>query len=90
MTKEEAKKDILNRLKTIKGHIGGIEKMVEEDNKSCEDILVQIAAIRSSVHRVGLLIIEKYADDCLIKDCDGEISRQDLEKVLRTIVKFAK
>ncbi|MBJ2354967.1 metal-sensitive transcriptional regulator, partial [Sphaerochaeta sp. S2] len=38
-------KKIINRLRTIKGHIAGIEKMVEE-GKPCDDILVQIAAIR--------------------------------------------
>lgn len=90
MANEEVKKDILNRLKTIKGHIGGIEKMVEDEAKSCEDVLVQIAAIRSSIHKVGLLIIDKYANECLLKDTDGKVDKEDLEKVLSTIAKFAK
>lgn len=90
MSKETAKKDILNRLKTIKGHIAGIEKMVEED-KTCDDILLQIAAIKSSVHKVGLVIMEEHAKECLIGMENGEcLDKEKFEKVINTIVKFAK
>lgn len=89
MSKEAAKKDIVNRLRTIKGHISGIEKMVEED-KPCDDILLQIAAIKASVHKVGLVIMEEHAKDCLI-NVDGEcLDKDKVEKVLNTIVKFVK
>ncbi len=90
MAQETAKKDILNRLKTIKGHIAGIEKMVEE-NKTCDEVLLQIAAIKSSVHKVGLVIMEEHAKECFIDMEDGEcLDKQKMEKVIKTIVKFAK
>ena len=89
MSKEDGKKDVINRLKTIKGHIAGIEKMIEEDNKSCDDILMQIVAIRSSVHKVGLLIVEEYAKNCLLQG-DEELSKEQVEKVLKTMAKFTK
>ncbi|QZY55363.1 metal-sensitive transcriptional regulator [Crassaminicella profunda] len=89
MAKEDAKKDIINRLRTIKGHIAGIEKMIEEDTKTCDDILLQIAAIRASVHKVGLIILEDHAKDCLIGDQEM-VTREEVDKVLKTIVKFVK
>lgn len=90
MSREDAKKDILNRLKTIKGHIAGIEKMVEED-KTCEDILLQVAAIKASIHKVGLVIIEEHAKECLLNVTEGECLDPDkVEKIIDTIVKFAK
>ena len=89
MSSEDAKKDVINRLKTIKGHIAGIEKMIEEDTKSCDDILMQIVAIRSSVHKVGLLIVEEYAKECLLQG-DEELSKEHVEKVLKTMAKFTK
>ncbi|WP_231701813.1 metal-sensitive transcriptional regulator [Crassaminicella thermophila] len=89
MAREDAKKDIINRLRTIKGHIAGIEKMIEEDTKTCEDILLQIAAIRASVHKVGLIILEEHAKDCLIGDKES-LSKEEVENVLKTIVKFVK
>lgn len=90
MSKEEAKKAVISRLRTIKGHIAGIEKMIEED-KPCDEILLQIAAIKSSVHKVGVVIMEEHAKDCLLVGEDGEtVSKEKVEKILDTIVKYVK
>lgn len=90
MSKEEAKKDVINRLRTIKGHISGIEKMIEED-KPCDEVLLQIGAIKASIHKVGLLIMEEHAKECLINIEEGEsVSKDKVEKVLNTIVKYVK
>lgn len=90
MAQQDAKKSVINRLKTIKGHIAGIEKMVE-DGKPCDDILLQIAAIKSSVHKVGLLIMEEHAMECLLLDDDGEpVDKEQMEKVIKTLVNYSK
>ncbi|KAB3537727.1 metal-sensitive transcriptional regulator [Alkaliphilus pronyensis] len=86
MDNTKVKKDIINRLKTIKGHIHGIEKMIE-DGKECHEILIQINAIKSSVEKVGLLIIEDNAKECLIKD---NLSVEEVEDIVKTIIKFMK
>lgn len=88
MSNDETRKGVVNRLKTIKGHIAGVEKMVEE-GKSCDDILLQIAAIKASVHKVGLVIMENHLMDCMVGE-DGEVDRDELEKMLKTLVKYAK
>lgn len=82
----DVKKDIINRLKTIKGHINGIEKMIEED-KSCHDVLVQITAIKSSIEKVGLLIIEENSKECLMKD---SVTSEEVEDIIKNIIKFMK
>lgn len=87
---DENRKKIINRLKTIKGHIAGIEKMVEE-NKSCDEVLIQIAAIRSSVNKVGLAILENDAENCILKsDENGKVDEADVKKVIKSFVNFAK
>jgi DNA-binding FrmR family transcriptional regulator len=83
------KEEVLNRLKTIKGHIAGIEKMIEE-GKSCEEILLQIAAVRSSIEKTGLLILEEHAVDCLFEEVKETASRERLEGIVSTIIKFMK
>lgn len=90
MSHEETKTKILNRLKTIKGHIGGIEKMIEED-KSCEEILLQVGAIKASVHKVGVVIMEDYARECFTGNehmTEEEIVK--LEKVIHTLLDYSK
>jgi DNA-binding FrmR family transcriptional regulator len=90
MEREMTKKKILNRLKTIKGHIGGIERMVEE-GKPCEDILMQVGAIKSSIHKVGVVIMEDYARECISTNVNlSEDEITQLEKVIHTLVDYSK
>lgn len=84
------KKKIVNRLRTIKGHIAGIEKMVE-DGKSCDEILIQVAAIRSSVNKVGLAILENNAESCLLGSSkDGKVDQEEVRKVMQSFISFTK
>ncbi len=90
LANEEARKNVLNRLRTIKGHIAGIEKMVEE-GKCCDEILLQVAAIKSSVHKVGLMIMEENMMDCLAMDKEGNpIDRAQLEALMKTLIQYVK
>jgi DNA-binding FrmR family transcriptional regulator len=89
MGNDIVKEEVLTRLKTIKGHITGIEKMMEE-GKSCEEVLLQIAAVRSSIEKAGLMILEEHAVDCLFEELKDEEARDKLEKIVSTIIKFMK
>jgi CsoR family transcriptional regulator, copper-sensing transcriptional repressor len=86
MSEKETKKAVINRLRTIKGHIQGIEKMVEEE-KNCQDILLQVAAVKSSLQKVGIVIMENHTQSCLM---DEELDRDELQKTIKIIVDFMK
>jgi DNA-binding FrmR family transcriptional regulator len=81
--------EVLNRLKTIKGHINGIERMIEE-GKTCEEILLQIAAVRSSVEKTGLMILEEHSVDCLFREISDDRARDKIESVVSSIIKYMK
>ncbi|EHQ90370.1 metal-sensitive transcriptional regulator [Desulfosporosinus youngiae] len=82
---EEVQK-ILTRLKTVRGHIAGVERMIEED-KSCEDILLQLVAIRSAVHKTSVIIAKHYASSCLLEAIDSGEDRQEvLSKAIETLM----
>lgn len=90
MENDQVKKNVINRLKTIKGHIAGVERMIDE-GKDCNDVLLQIAAIKSSVHKVGLVIMEESAMDCLVTDeTTGMVDKEEMEKVIKTLIQFSK
>lgn len=81
---------VIGRLKTVKGHITGIEKMVGE-GKPCQEILVQIAAVRSSIHKVGLMIVEENALNCLAGVEEGEpVDAARFEEAVRIILNYLK
>ena len=48
----------------VRGHIAGIERMMNED-QPCPDLLVQIAAVRSSIDKIGFFLLESNAINCL-------------------------
>ena len=55
---------IVNRLSRIEGHIRSIKGMVEE-GRDCSDILIQIAAVRSAIDKVGRVVLEDHLESCL-------------------------
>jgi DNA-binding FrmR family transcriptional regulator len=90
MKRDKLQKNLINRLKTLKGHIGGIEKMIEED-KDCIDILIQISAIKSSIDKVGRAILEDHAHECVISSIkEEEEVEETVKEAIETILRFAK
>ena len=69
------------RLKKIIGQLGAIDKMVDQD-VPCEDMLMQINAAKSALHKVGQVVLEGHLH-CVR---DG-IEHGDAD---RTIAEFAK
>ena len=57
-------KDIDNRLATIEGHIKGIRQMIAEQ-KSCEEILLQLYAINGALKKVSKKILNDHLNNCV-------------------------
>jgi DNA-binding FrmR family transcriptional regulator len=72
--------DVLNRLKTVEGHIRGIERMVEED-VYCIDIIKQIQAVQAALGRVSSLVLDGHLNSCVITAVRGE-DPKERERVL--------
>ncbi len=58
------KRDLANRLKSVEGHIRGIQRMVDED-AYCMDILKQIKAVQQALERVSALTLENHLHTCV-------------------------
>jgi len=64
MTQEAVTRDtLLKRLKRAEGQIRGIEKMIEE-GRACEEVVIQLAAVRSAVEGIASLILSNYVHIC--------------------------
>ena len=70
------------RLKKIIGQLNAIDRMVDEDIP-CEEMLMQINAAKSALHKVGQVVLEGHLNHCVR---DG-IEHGDAD---RTIAEFAK
>jgi len=68
---EKKKADLLRRLKSISGHIRGIEKMVEED-AYCIDVIGQIQAVQAALSKVNVQILDDHLHSCVVTAVRGD------------------
>ncbi|MFB0558207.1 MAG: metal-sensing transcriptional repressor [Candidatus Bathyarchaeia archaeon] len=59
------RKEVLDRLSRIEGHIRGIRNMVEED-RACSELLIQIAAVRAALNKIGQIILDDHMETCIV------------------------
>jgi DNA-binding FrmR family transcriptional regulator len=64
--------------------------MIDED-KSCGDILTQVAAVRAAVNKVGTLVLKNHSMTCienLVSAEDKDKAMSDLAKTLQSFMRF--
>jgi len=69
--KEDTKKKVINRLRSIAGHVQGIERMVESDTY-CVDIIKQILAVQSALAKASNLVLESHLQTCVTTAIRGQ------------------
>ena len=52
------------RINKIIGQLNAIDRMIEEDIP-CENILMQVNASKSAIHKVGHIIVEGHLENCI-------------------------
>src|SRR5271155_1739331 len=62
---QATKDELIDRLARVKGQVGGIERMVEQD-RYCIDILTQISAIQAALDKVALGLLNGHANTCVV------------------------
>lgn len=85
---DKAKNDIQIRLKRIEGQVKGLQRMLDEE-KCCSDILVQVAAVRAAINKVGILIFEEHSKTCL-KDVLQAENNEAFDNLIDVLNKFVR
>jgi DNA-binding FrmR family transcriptional regulator len=75
--------DSIQRLKTVEGHIRGIQRMLEED-KYCIDIIRQIQAVQSALNKISAQILDGHLNTCLLTVAQGD-DPDERQRVLNEI-----
>lgn len=81
---DEETQKVLNRLKSIEGHVRGVEKMVEE-GAYCMDIVTQIGAIQAALQKVSATVLDRHLHTCVINAIRGE-DPSERERVIGEIM----
>jgi DNA-binding FrmR family transcriptional regulator len=80
---------VTNRLKRIEGQVRGVIKMVEED-KSCEEILIQIGSAKSALHKTGQVILEGHLHHCVLDGIRDGREEETIKKLSSAIEQFSR
>lgn len=82
---EEEKKALVVRINRIAGQMNGVKKMIEED-RYCDDILIQLAAVDKAVKSLAAVVLERHLHSCIV----AHVQQGDLSVVDEVVDLFKK
>jgi DNA-binding FrmR family transcriptional regulator len=82
----EHKQQLLNRLKTIEGHVRGVQRMVEDD-AYCIDLIKQTRAIQRALERLNSIILAEHLNGCVTTAIRSE-QTEERERVLKELLQL--
>jgi CsoR family transcriptional regulator, copper-sensing transcriptional repressor len=85
----QSKEDLIRRLRKIEGQVKGIQRMVDSDTY-CVDVLVQIAAVRAAINKVGTIIFEHHTRGCVKNAIENNKGEEMVEELIDVITKFVR
>lgn len=83
------RKQVINRLARIEGHVRAIKNMATED-RECSDILLQLAAVRKAIDSTAKVVFADHMETCLVDAVhqgNEEKVLQDLKKALENFIR---
>lgn len=82
-------KDILNLLKTARGQIDGVIKMVE-DEKYCIDVSKQILAVQGLIKKANLKVLDRHMRSCVKTAFEQNEGDAKIEEIIMILDKYYK
>lgn len=67
---DEDKNKLVTRINKLIGQMNGIKKMIEDD-RYCDDILIQLSAIDKSIKSLANVILDNHIHTCLIENIEN-------------------
>jgi CsoR family transcriptional regulator, copper-sensing transcriptional repressor len=80
----KAFQDVANRLARIEGHVAGVRRMWES-GRPCDEVLLQMAALRAAINRAARVIMRDHAESCIAKALQQGQGEEAMEDLIRAI-----
>jgi DNA-binding FrmR family transcriptional regulator len=77
---------VINRIKRARGQLDGIVRMLEDD-RSCEDVVTQLAAVSKALDRAGFAVIASGLRQCVTAEGEGgeELDVKRMERLFLSL-----
>lgn len=77
-----------NRLKKIIGQVQAIDRLIDED-VPCEDVLSQINAAKSALHKAGQAVLEGHIRHCVRDGIEHGDADKTIDSFAKAVERFA-
>ncbi len=77
-----------SRLKKIIGQVQAIDRLIDED-VPCEDVLSQINAAKSALHKAGQVVLEGHIRHCVRDGIENGDADKTIENFAKAVERFA-
>jgi CsoR family transcriptional regulator, copper-sensing transcriptional repressor len=78
------KKSVLNRLKTVRGHLDSVIAMVE-DEVYCPDLMKQVSALQGSLERVNRILLQNHLETCFTHAVHEGRTEEVVDELMETM-----
>jgi len=87
---EHRKDALIKRLNRIEGQLGGVRRMIEEE-KSFDEVIIQLNAIKSATQRISQILLEAHTDHTFFNATEeGMDPTKELESLRRAVAQYSK
>lgn len=76
------------RLAKVMGQVKAIDRMIDED-VPCEDILAQINAAKSALHKCGQVVLEGHIQHCVKDGIENGDADETIKQFTKAVERFA-
>ncbi len=83
---DKARAEAHSRLLSVKGHVEGIIRMLDDESTYCVDVLKQMKAVSGALEKVGGLVLRSHLRDHVVTAAQrGDVDRivEELMEVLK-------
>jgi CsoR family transcriptional regulator, copper-sensing transcriptional repressor len=86
---EVDKKKMLNSLKTAKGQLEGVIRMIE-DERYCVDISKQILAVQALIKKSNMVLLNQHVKGCVKTAIIQGGGEEEINEIFEIIERYAK
>lgn len=81
----QVREDARRRLLSLKGHVEGILRMLDNEQVYCVDVLKQIKAVTGALDRVGGLVLRSHLQEHVSTAAQRGDSRQMVDELMELL-----
>jgi DNA-binding FrmR family transcriptional regulator len=82
--KDAHRTDVLNRLKTARGHLDAVIRMVDED-AYCPDTMKQLSAVQGSLERASRVVLRNHLETCVAAAMQAGRTDEIVEELMEAL-----